>query len=364
MLFCGSSCGTENETTQKSTTDLKEMIGQMIMIGFRGMEVDSIDQQILNQIENGYVGGIILFDYDIASKSTNRNIKSPNQVKTLIGNVQKISTTSLLVAVDQEGGLVNRLKTKYGFPESVSAKYLGELDNLDSTKHYARLNAQNLKQLGFNVNFAPVVDLDLNPNNPVIGKYERSYSDKAALVIKHAESWIAVHDSLGIISTLKHFPGHGSAEADSHEGFTDITNYWSEKELIPFEKLSKSKNKIGIMTAHVFNNKLDSIYPATLSKATIHSILREDWNFKGLIFSDDLQMKAVNKLFDFKTIIKKSINAGVDILVFGNNLEYNEGIPQEVVNTVMELIESGEVRESSIKNAYERIMEAKRQVKH
>lgn len=364
IIFTLLSCKNQKQTSRAKEVDLKQMIGQMIMVGFRGMSVDSINNQLLDQIENGLVGGVILFDYDIESKSTNRNIKSPQQVKTLIADLQKKSKTSLFIAVDQEGGMVNRLKPKYGFPKIASSKYLGELNVTDSTKHYASLNANNLKQLGFNVNFAPVVDIDLNPQNPVIGKYERSYSNKSDIVIQHAKTWIQAHDSLGIISTLKHFPGHGSSDADSHEGFTDITNYWSDIELTPFKTLSAMDYNIGIMTAHVFNNNIDSIFPATLSKKTIQSILRDDWNFKGLIFSDDLQMEAVNKLFDFKTILKNSINAGVDILVFGNNLEYDEAVPKKAVSLIVSMIENGEISKGSIEESYKRIMEAKRKNKN
>ncbi|MFK8104579.1 MAG: glycoside hydrolase family 3 protein [Saprospiraceae bacterium] len=350
-------------TTPLAEPDLKAMIGQMVMIGFRGMEVDSVSPKIITQIEKDFVGGIILFDYDLVKKSPRRNIKSPTQVKKLITALQQKSKTPLWVAVDQEGGKVNRLKAKYGFPKIASAKYLGQLDNLDSTKHYALLNAYNLQTLGFNLNFAPVVDLDLNPKNPVIGKYERSYSDQSATVIKHAQAWIKVHDSLGVLSTLKHFPGHGSSDADSHEGFTDISAYWQAEELQPFEVLSKIEPPIGIMTAHVFNRQLDSIFPATLSKKVIHTILRDNWKFEGLIFSDDLQMKAVNKLYDFKTIVKNSILAGVDVLVFGNNLEYQETLPEEVVNLVYQLVTDGEISKERIQDSYHRIIKAKAALK-
>ncbi len=360
------SCTSQKEksaTTTLSEPSLKAMIGQMVMIGFRGMEIDSVSPKIITQIEKGLVGGIILFDYDLVKKSRRRNIESPAQVKKLIADLQQKSKTPLWVAVDQEGGKVNRLKAKYGFPRIASAKYLGQLDNLDSTKYHALLNAHNLQQVGFNLNFAPVVDLDLNPKNPVIGKYERSYSDQSATVIKHAQAWIRIHDSLGVLSTLKHFPGHGSSDADSHEGFTDISAYWQAEELQPFKVLSQREPQIGIMTAHVFNRQLDSIFPATLSKKVIHTILRDNWNFQGLIFSDDLQMKAVNKLYDFKTIVKNSILAGVDVLVFGNNLEYQETLPEEVVNLVYQLVSDGEIRKERIQDSYNRIIKAKADLK-
>ena len=173
------------------------------------------------------------------------------------------------MAVDQEGGRVNRLKTKYGFPASVSAQYLGTLDNVDSTMYYANRTAMLCQSLGFNINFAPAVDVNYNPESPAIGKIERSFSADPEMVIKHADLLIKAQTAKGILSTLKHFPGHGSAQADSHYGVTDVTKYWQESELIPFEKLGKSSPNVAIMTAHVANQNLDADYPATLSKRII-----------------------------------------------------------------------------------------------
>ncbi len=360
LTTCFFQCSSGDQQELLNEKDgLKKMIGQMIMVGFQGMEIDEVDQDFIAQIDSGYVGGVILFDYDVISKTPVRNIKSPEQVATLISDLQKRSEIPLFVAVDQEGGMVNRLKTKYGFPRSVTSKYLGTLDDLDSTRYYAYSNALILKELGFNVNFAPVVDIDLNPANPVIGKYERSYADNAKMVVKHATEWIKIHDSLGIISTIKHFPGHGSSDADSHKGITDVTAYWQEEELIPFREISELDYATGIMTAHVVNNTLDSIYPATLSKKIIAGTLRKDWGFDGLLFSDDLQMNAVNDIYEFEEIIKLSINAGVDILVCGNNLKYDKTIPKRAVETIVSLIEKGEVSENRIKESYNRIMRFK-----
>ena len=353
------SCDHTQQKTTSTDPDLSTMIGQMIMVGTRGMDIAEVTPQFKQQLEKGYIGGIVLFDYDVISKVAHRNIQSPEQVKGLIKGLQAHSTTPLMMAVDQEGGKVNRLKARYGFPQSVTAKYLGQLDNVDSTHFYAVRNAQTLKELGFNVNFAPVVDIDLNPANPVIGKYERSYADNVERVIKHSTIWIKAQDKAGILSTLKHFPGHGSSDADSHEGITDVTKYWQEKELLPFQKLSQLNQHVAVMTAHVVNNQLDSIYPATLSKKVIGGILRDQWQFNGLVFSDDLQMNAVNELFDFQTILKQSIEAGVDILVFGNNLKYDEQIPERAVATIVKMVEAGQISYERIKVSYDRIIASK-----
>ena len=359
ILFFSCENLTTSSPTPPTKEELKTMIGQMIMIGCRGKTPEQVSPKIINHIEKGNVGGIILFDYDVIKKAFDRNIESPAQVKTLIQFLHKKSSTPLMMAVDQEGGVVNRLKPKYGFPRSVSAKYLGDLNNIDSTKYYAALNARTLSDLGFNVNFSPVVDIDLNPDNPVIGKYKRSYSNNVNTIVTHATTWIKEHANQGILSTLKHFPGHGSSDADSHEGFTDVTKQWEKIELEPFAKVLKTSPATAVMTAHVFNSQLDSIYPATLSEKVIDDILRKQFQFDGIIFSDDLQMKAVHKLFDFETIIKRSLIAGVDILVFGNNLEYDESIPERTIETILKLIENGEISTERIQASYQRILKQK-----
>ncbi len=343
----------------KDVVSLEEMIGQMIMIGFRGFTIEEVSPKIKKQIESGRTGGIILFDYDVVKKEAVRNIKSPEQVKQLVSDLQELAPEPIFVGIDQEGGKVNRLKTRYGFPASVSNKYLGNLDNIDSTQFYARRNAILLKDLGINVNFSPAVDMEVNPENPVIGKVERSYGVDAKLVTKHANIWIAEQRKQGIISTLKHFPGHGSSRSDSHYGVTDITKYWSEKELEPFKSLVKEDQKLAVMTAHVVNQNLDDEYPATLSRKIIDGILREKLAFNGVVFSDDLQMKAVNKQFGFETIVLKAIEAGVDVLVTGNNLEYDEDFADKAFEMILKLVEEGKISEERIQLSYSRIQKLK-----
>lgn len=354
------SCSSEapKDTTQEDNHLLKKMIGQMIMVGFDGKSIDDISPAFLAQIDSAYLGGLILFDYDIVKKKADRNIASPTQVKQLIADLQKRVDTPLFMAVDQEGGMVNRLKEKYGFPTSVTAKYLGDLNEVDSTRYYAARNASLLADLGFNVNFAPVVDIDLNEENPVIGKYERSYGNTAETVIKHASTWIEEHQKHKVISTLKHFPGHGSSDTDSHLDITDVTKYWQTTELEPFKVLGQLP-ATAIMTAHVVNHQLDSIYPATLSDKIITDLLRGELGYKGLVFSDDLQMKAVNKLYSFEQILERSLLAGVDILVFGNNLVYDETIPERAVKHILELVNKGTVSKERIRASYQRIMNYK-----
>ncbi|MEL7220916.1 MAG: glycoside hydrolase family 3 N-terminal domain-containing protein [Bacteroidota bacterium] len=336
------------------------ILGQLIMCGFRGMSYDSLSPLIKEQITSGEIGNIILFDYDVGHKTYERNVRSPEQVMQFLKDLQANSPTPLFTAVDQEGGKVNRLKERYGFTALPSAQYLGSQATTDSTAYYAVFNSESLYALGFNVNFAPVVDLNVNPDNPVIGKIERSFGTSSEQVIAHARAWIQAHEEMGILSVLKHFPGHGSSEADSHKGFTDVTNSWSEAELVPYQELLKDEAGLAVMTAHVFNRNIDSLYPATLSPHYIQTILRDSSQYDGLVFSDDLQMNAVSKLYDFKTIIRQSFLAGVDVLVFGNNLEnYNENIAREAIKCIRELLAEGSLTQERLLESYERVQLAK-----
>ncbi len=195
-----SSCSDDNSVNTPvgiDTNDIKMKIGQMLMVGFRGMSIDE-NSTISKDLKAGRVGGVILFDKDAALGIYDRNIKSPEQVQSLVAALKSYSTYKLLVAIDQEGGKVNRLKTGYGFPSSVSQQYLGTLDNIDSTAYYAKRTAETLKSLGINLNFAPVVDLNVNPESPAIGKVERSFSAAPTIVAKHSQIIIDEHKKLNI----------------------------------------------------------------------------------------------------------------------------------------------------------------------
>lgn len=351
-------------TTEDATPEITDaMLGQLIMQGFRGLEIDSVNPIVKDQLANGEIGNIILFDYDVGLKRYGRNIASPTQVGQLLTDLQALAPGFLLTAIDQEGGRVTRLRPFYGFPEIAAAQDMGAKESTDSTTFYATQNATNLKTLGFNVNFAPVVDLNVNPDNPVIGKIKRSYGATTDQVVRHARAWITPHATVGILSVLKHFPGHGSSQSDSHKGFTDVTATWTPKELEPFEQLLASEEALAVMTAHVFNRTIDSIYPATLSPHYIQEMLRDSFHYDGVVFSDDLQMNAVNKLYDFETIIKQSILAGVDMLVFGNNLEdYDETLARRTIATLRKLLDSGEIPPERILESYQRITNLKAQL--
>ena len=328
------------------------------MAGFQGFEVADTSH-IVRDIQEYYLGGIILFDYDVPSSSPNRNVDSPEQVRNLIDSLQQLAATPLFLAVDQEGGRVARLKPARGFPEHRSAQYLGELNNPDSTRFYASIMSSTLSDLGFNVNFAPVVDMNTNPQNPIIGRLERSFSKDAESVVKHSKIYLEEFSSANVLGVLKHFPGHGSAWNDSHVGMADVTDTWDESELDPYEMLAASGLPFSVMTAHVFNENLDDV-PATLSYHIQTEILRNRIGFNGVLFSDDMQMDAIRNYYGLEASIEKAILAGVDVLIFANNSVYDPDIVPTSVEIILNLIEEGVITEERIDESYQRIMAAKK----
>jgi len=359
LAFAGNECS-QQDTPDSNTREvpLDKKIGEMLNIGFRGMAVADTNH-IVRDITKFHLGGITLFDYDVPLGKAERNIKSPEQLKTLINDLQSLSETPLIIAIDQEGGRVARLKPNHGFPASVSAQYLGQLNNLDSTLYYARQTAETLSDLGINTNLAPVVDVNTNPDNPVIGGLERSYSSDPQEVANHAKAYIKVLHDHGILTTLKHFPGHGSSEKDSHLGVVDVTETWSADELIPYQKLIDSELVDIIMTAHIFNARWDSTYPATLSKPVITGMLRDSLSYNGVVISDDLMMGAIRKEYGLKTAIRQAINAGIDILSFANNSVYDPEIVPKANRLIHELLKEGKISEDRIDQSYNRIMKLK-----
>jgi beta-N-acetylhexosaminidase len=345
---------------KKSKIDSLDIkIGQMIMIGFGGTSLAD-DDPIINEIKNGSVGGVILFEKNISD--TNSVIR----LKQLTYALQALAPVPLVMAIDQEGGKVNRLKTKYGFPKSVTAAYLGEQNNEDTTRFYGQLTAATLAGLGFNVNFSPVLDLASNPDNPIIAKFGRAFSADKDIVAKHAEIIIREHTRLKVVTVGKHFPGHGSSKADTHLGIADVTNTWDESELYPYQKLIDAGVLPAVMSAHIVNEKLDpERLPGTLSKKILQGILREKMGFEGVVFSDDMQMHAITEHFGLEKSIELGINAGLDVIIFSNNIQNSESRTVDVVHDIIKKkVKKGIIPMSRIDESYTRIMKLKKSYFH
>lgn len=338
----------------EDSLDIK--IGQMILVGINERTSLTSGDALNKELAEGKIGGIALFEKNISKKKSHENLKK------FIGYLQKQSPIPLFISIDEEGGNVHRLKEKYGFPKMPSAAYLGRIDDADSTKFYSRRLAETMADLGINLNFAPALDLGINKNNPIIYKVERSYSDDPKIVTKHALISIKAQHDYGIKTIIKHFPGHGSSSTDSHKGITEVTNQWGFIELIPFKEIINSGNCDAVMTAHIVNCHLDTTcLPATLSKVIIQDILRNLLDFQGVVISDDMQMYAISKNYGLENAIKLSINAGVDIMLFGNNVNLDDRITaSEIHSIIKKLVQKGEISESRINEAYERIMMLKK----
>lgn len=348
------SVGSAVAQTNPDSLDIK--IGQMLLVGMNG---SSVDDQLLNSVASGKVGGVIFFEKNITAENSYLNLKKATWT------LQQAAPIPLFLAIDQEGGKVNRLKEKYGFPRSVTAEYLGQQQSLDSARFYGEITASTLAGLGFNVNFSPVVDLAINPNNPVIAKHGRSFSAEADSVVKYASAIVDAHRKFNVITVLKHFPGHGSSLADTHLGIADVTDYWQNVEMAPYAKMIKAGKVDAIMTAHIVNKQLEPAgLPGTLSKKIMTNMLRDSLNHQGVIFSDDMQMHAIEKHFGIKNAILLAIDAGVDVLIFSNNIQNSENRTVEMVHGIIRtLISEGALSEARIDESYRRILKLKAQIK-
>jgi beta-N-acetylhexosaminidase len=345
--------------TPNGSASLDEKIGQMLMLGFRGYSLGPGDPTY-ERVHAGSLGNVVLFDYDGPSSGKEpRNIQSPQQVRELNATLQTAAPGTLLIAADQEGKYVARLSPKYGFPSTYSEQELGERNDLAFTREAAAAMGATLKEAGINLNLAPVVDVNVNPDNPVIGYYERSFSADPDAVTRQALAFIEGHHQAGVLTTLKHFPGHGSSKDDSHDGFVDVTDLWSEEELIPFRDVIAAGKADAVMTAHIFNARLDATYPATLSKATITGILRERLAFDGVVITDDMLMGAIAQHYGFEAAIELAIDAGSDILAVSNNLSYDIGLAERTFLAVRDAVLAGRISERRIDESYQRIMALK-----
>jgi len=361
LLIIISACSAQptNDLTETKYTD--QQLGQLLVVGFRGTEINS-ESKIVKDFKEYNLGGVVLFDYDVESRAFGRNIIDANQLLKLSSALVAYSQTPPIIAIDQEGGQVSRLKQGYGFPRTKSAAYLGEIDEEDTTRYYARSIAQEFMVVGINTNFAPVVDVNLNPDNPVISNYERSFSSDPNKVTEHVGYVLDEFDKEGILSVLKHFPGHGSSNEDSHLGVTDVTNTWDSSELIPYKRLFEERKINAVMTAHIYNANFDSLWPATLSENTIQGLLRDSLGFNGVVFSDDMQMEAIRAEYGLETAIEQSLNAGVDILIFANNLFYDENIAEKAINIIQLGIADGRISEVKVDSALARVSRLKKEV--
>ncbi len=343
------------------TLPIRKKIAQLFLMGFRGSDV-SAGSEVLHMIQEVGPGAVILFDQDMVHHKPVHNISSPKQLQELCGALHQTSSLPLWIGIDQEGGLVNRLKSEYGFPETNSHAYLGKQDNLELTYQQAKDIGSVLREMHISINFAPVVDIAKEENSSIIAKRERSFGRSSELVYRHAKAYLEGLGSEGIWGCCKHFPGHGSAKGDTHAGFVDITETWEVDELLPYSSLIEDGLCSMIMSAHVIHKDFDTQHPATLSEHIIPKLLREKMGYDGMIFTDDMQMRAISNHYGIKEALKMGLNAGVDMFCFGNNLLPEPAKLSDLVCLVEQLLDEGLISENRIDQSVIKILTLKAQL--
>ncbi len=338
--------------------ELNTWLGQMLMVGFKGQKVsDPNVKRLVEQIKSGAVGGVVFLSH---------NIVSPKQVKELTSafNSQD-GETPPFIAVDQEGGIVQRLAHEKGFAEYPTAGALGKRnDPLTAFAVYKGL-ANELRKFGFNLNMGPVVDLLYADTKSIIAIKERAFGSKPMHVTAFAKAFCAAHKDAGVLTVLKHFPGHGSTAADTHTAPAEISKTWSEDELVPYQKLIESGNASMIMVGHITHAKMadEPGLPASLSKKAITDQLRGKLKFSGVVISDDLEMAAVSKKHPLEDSVVRAIEAGVDIVLLGNQVKPSPDLPDRVAAIIRQAVADGKLKRERLKASFERIIALKSNIK-
>lgn len=321
------------EMVEKMTIEQK--IGQLVITGY-----GSVDEVINSDIS---FGGVILFG---------RNIKSVSETKGDIARLQGSFKIPLFISVDQEGGRVTRLPKEYGSFES--ALDVGKKNDPKYAYDYGTRTATALKDMGFNLNFAPVCDIFSNPDNTVIA--DRAYGKDPETVSKMAVEVLKGLRDNKIIPTAKHFPGHGDTSVDSHYGLPVVKKSLNDLygfELVPFMEAIKNNVEM-IMTGHIVVKEVDSL-PSTLSKKLVTDLLRNEMNYKGVVITDDLGMNAISDEYSIGQASVMAFNAGCDIILCAQNIEKGKA----AYNSLLDAFNRGEVSEERVNESVYRILKLK-----
>jgi beta-N-acetylhexosaminidase len=317
--------------------ELERTIARMFCIGFDGYDLSAQTRRL---VARG-VSSAALFG---------RNVHSPRQVAELCGGLKSAAAgRSFLTCIDQEGGRVRRLRD--GFTHVPSMRALGQTGDAGLAQDVGRVLARELRAVNIDLNFAPTLDVDTNPANPVIG--DRSFGASGELVSRMGTALIRGLQESGVAACGKHFPGHGDTSQDSHFDLPRLPHpieRLEEIELPPF-KAAVEAGVAMIMTAHVVFEPIDPDYPATMSRKVLHGILREEMGFDGVIISDDLEMKAISANFDIGEVVTRGANAGVDLFAICHDAD----LQNRAIDALMQAVQRGEVPRERIAEANRRL---------
>ncbi len=334
---------------------LEQMAGQMIVVGFQGDDAgDASVQKLREEIAAGRLGGVMLLK---------TNVKNLKAVAALNSTLREASPDlPPFITLDQEGGSVERLTQAVGFTEIPNAATIAAKNTPEEAEAVYAKMARAVADLGFSVNFGPVADINVNRNNQIIAKFGRAFSDEAQTVADYSEAFIRAHHAAGLLTALKHFPGHGSSTADSHEGFVDITDTWSPSELDPYRALIAKGDVDMIMIGHLYHadySDADAQTPSSLSPQWVTGVLRKDLGFNGVVISDDLEMGAIREHFTLKETVTKAVRAGMDVLLFSNTAKYRASLGQEILDILLAEAEADPAFAERIQESYGRIVALK-----
>ncbi|CDO04248.1 Beta-hexosaminidase A precursor [Oceanobacillus picturae] len=325
-----------------SSMTMEEKVGQMLMIGFEGTQVND---QTRNFMQENHIGGVILFERNITDSKQLLNLN--RELKELNADSQDIP---LFISVDEEGGVVSRMPPKIvNLPDS---KEIGDLNNTELAYQVGEAIGERVNAFGFNVTMAPVMDVNSNPDNPIIGK--RSFGDNKEIVSDMGVEEMKGIQSKGIIPVIKHFPGHGDTDMDSHLDLPVVHNSLEsirEMELVPFQKAIDHQADM-TMVAHILLPEIDNEYPSSLSKNVVTTMLREELRFNGVAITDDMTMGAILENYDIGDATVKAVQAGNDIVLVCHGDENK----LKAVHSLTKAVESGTIKEERINESVERIL--------
>ncbi|WP_408006641.1 beta-N-acetylhexosaminidase [Pseudalkalibacillus sp. A8] len=332
--------------------DLRQKIGQLMVFGFKAEHPSKLSDEIKDLIENHHVGGIILFG---------RNIGTPDEIQKLTTTLQATAKNAgqeqpLFICIDQENGVVRRLGE--GTTVFPGAMLLGATGDSELAYEIGKASGEELIDLGINWNLSPVVDVNNNPNNPVIDV--RSFGERPEMVAEFGKQLMKGMQSSGLITTLKHFPGHGDTKVDSHLALPVIPHDLDRLrniELLPFKE-SIDSGADTVMSSHVYFPSIEpeANRPATMSRAVMTGLLRDELGFDGVITTDCMEMKAIADGIGTAQGAVEAIKAGVDLIM----ISHLPSLQHETIEHVYQAVISGEIEEKTIDDAYERVMRLKR----
>ena len=333
---------------------LEQMAGQMIVVGFAGDTAGARPVKALRaEIAAGEIGGVMFLKTNVSSLAA---VKAMNEA--FLAAAPELPP---FITLDQEGGAVERLTEAVGFKEIPNAEIIAASNSPEGAGLIYGEMAQKVADLGFTVNFGPVVDLNLNPGNLIIAKYGRAFGKSAKTVIPYAEAFIEAHRKVGLLTALKHFPGHGSSTADSHEGFVDITKTWKPDELLPYKALIGADLADFVMVGHLIHSDYSEL-PSSLAPEWITGVLRGELGYQGVVISDDLEMGAIREHFSLKETITRAVRAGMDVLLFSNTADNRLTLGDEIRAILVAEAEADPSFQARIEESYARIVALKQRI--